>query len=735
MKRLMQRVTVATVIFCSVMMLPVCANAQDDNFNYTNPNADQGATSEVDWVRLLEPYWPESTITFYMGNVRFQGHIHNTNGYPTVREITKIAHDVMNDMHISDGMLGNIQDEKSEYEQLSATQWHEIALKAIELAGRSDANPYGSSYAFLSNFIQTLKAKLGNEDMESVIQQGRDDMYNYLLDEGKGKLLDKLDDFIPEAGVKFSNEAIGNILMVYSAAKLGWDLGEFTKKYHIFDRKEWMNQMLQRQILKETFYITVSQKIAELMKERFKNGKWVLEVDTTVERKDATLFGVPMKQKWHMQADLQKIDRSEISRNGTYQGHMKVWVDHKNVGQFDVAFKRKVMLNDSLPFKYLVPYCDVEDIKEGDTRIGEKMYESYDFQIIVDKDHLRMSWPFINSLKQNVFEFTTNHTGKFGLNYGHYDDSRLQVSELTAVVKYTFGFYGKALGNSPTIYVKSQEKVNHWDLLRQHGDYTETMYDFVKGENVKILRDDVLLKPLKQDMGYSISTVNDPYRKLREGSPTYKPPVLPMMKSAPVKAVGNVEDDNEPAGENGLWVYDWKSSMPKNIRETIDRGEAILASGQLPSAYANLLPEGLSKEDDIVIVTDTMLTLSVMKREGIGFEEIVSRVKRNGFIGKTTPGKYFFGSNSQGQNCMVTNMSANGYVTVVIEDASEEDNGSDVELENIGSNMERLQKQMQEISKELMAHPERADELREKILKVSQEIQKETQRFQEKVRK
>lgn len=495
-----------------------------------------------------------------------------------------------------------------------------------------------------------------------------------------------------------------------------------------------MNQMLQRQILKETFYITVSHKIAELMEERLKNGKWVLEVDTIVERKDATLFGVPMKQKWHMQADLQKIDRSEVSRNGTYKGHMKVWVDHEDVGRFDVAFKRKVMLNDSLPFKYLVPYCDVEDIKEGDTRIGEKMYESYDFQMMVDKDHLRMSWPFINSLKQNVFEFTTNHTGKFGFNYGHYDDSRLQVSELTAVVKYTFGFYGKALGNNPTIYVKSQEKVNHWDLLRQHGDYTETMYDFVKGENVKILRDDVLLKPLKQDMGYSISTVNDPYRKLREGSPTYKPPVLPMMKSAPVKAVGNDVDDNEPAGENGIWVYDWKSTMPKNIRETIEHGETILATGQLPSGYAYLLPEGLSKEDDIVIMTDTMLTLSVMKREGIGFEEIVSRVKRNGFSGKTTPGKQFFGSNGQGQNCMVTNMSANGYVTVVIENASEED-GGDVELENIGSNMERLQKEMQEISKELMAHPEKADELREKILKISQEIQKETQRFQEKVRK
>lgn len=723
------------ILFAFLMLLlPICANAQGDDYNYTNPNADQGATSEVDWVRLLEPYWPESTITFYMGNVRFQGHIHNTNGHPTVREITKIAHDVMNDLHISDGMLGNIQDETSEYKQLSATQWHDIALKAIELAGRSDANPYGTTYAFLSDFIQNVKARLGNEDMESVIQQGRDDVYNYLLDKGKDKLLDEIDDIAPSLGVKVVDEGIGPLLMVYSAAKLGWDLGEFTKKYHIFDRKEWMNQMLQRQILKETFYITVSQKIADLMKERLKNGKWVLEVDTTIERKDATLFGVPMKQKWQMQADLQKIDRSEVSRNGTYQGHMKVWVEHENVGRFDAAFKRKVMLNDSLPFKYLVPYCDVEDIKEGDTRIGDKTYESYDFQIVVDKDHLRMSWPFIKSLKQNVFEFSTNHTGKFGLNYGHYDDSRLQVSELSAVVKYTFGFYGKAVGNNPTIYVKSQEKVNHWDLLRQHGDYTETMYDFVKGENVKILRDDVLLKPLKADMGYSISTVNDPYRKLREGSPTYKPPVLPMMKSAPVKAVGNEEDDNEPAGENGIWVYDWKSSMPENIRETIDRGDAILASGQLSSAYAYLLPEGLSKEDDIVIVTDTMLTLSVMKRDGIGFEEIVSRVKRNGFSGKTTPGKLFLGSNGQGQNCMVTNMSANGYVTVVIEDASEEDNG-DVELENIGSNMERLQKQMQEISNELMAHPERADELREKILKISQEIQKETQRLQEKVRR
>ena len=116
--------------------------------------------------------------------------------------------------------------------------------------------------------------------------------------------------------------------------------------------------------------------------------------------------------------------------------------------------------------------------------------------------------------------------------------------------------------------------------LTIHRDYAETMYDFVKGENVKILHDETLLKPLKENMGYTTSTVSDPYRKLREGSPTYKPPVLPMMKSAPMQSVRN-EEDNDRAGESGIWVYDWKSALPKNIRETIEHGETILASGQL----------------------------------------------------------------------------------------------------------------------------------------------------------
>lgn len=712
-----------------LMLGTTSGQAQGDDYNYTNPNAGRGATSEVDWIKLLDPYWPETNITFYMGNVRFQGHIHNTNGYPTVKEVTKIAHDVMNDLHISDGMLGNIQDETSEYKQLSATQWHDIALKAIELAGRSGVNPYGDAYAFVSDFVQTVNAGMGNQDMESVIQQGKDDLFGFMLGKTKDRLVNDQDVLDPETHAKIVDKGIGMVMLVYSAAKLGWDLGELTKTYHVFDREEWMSQMLQRQILKETFYIAVSQNIAKLMEERFKNGRWVLEVDTTVVRKDATLFDVPITQKWRMKADLQKIDRSEVSRNGTYQGHMKVWVEHENVERFDAAFKRKVMMHDSLPFKYLMPYCNVDDTKKAGTRIGDKVYESYDFQMTVDKDHLRMNWPFIRSLKQNAFEFTTAHLGEFRLNYDHYDDGQLQYSDMSATVKIGFDFYGKAVGNYPAIYVRKQENTDEWHTLTRHGDYTETVYDFVKGENVKILHDEVLLKPLKQNMGYTTSTVSDPYRKLREGSPTYKPPVLPMMKSAPIQSVRNEEEDNDRAGESGIWVYNWKSSLPKNIRETIEGGEAILASGQLPSKYAYLLPEGLSKEDDIVIVTDTMMTLSVMTRDNIGFAEMVNRVKRNGFNGEITiPGKQFHGSNGEGQNCMVTNMSANGYVTVIIEDASQEE--THIEYQKIGSNLERLQKQMQDITNELRAHPEKANELRGKILKVSQELQKETQRLQ-----
>ena len=57
---------------------------------------------------------------------------------------------------------------------------------------------------------------------------------------------------------------------------------------------------------------------------------------------------------------------------------------------------------------------------------------------------------------------------------------------------------------------------------------------------------------------------------------------------------------------------------------------------------------------------------------------------------------------------------------------------ADIELPDIGSNMQRLQKQMQDITNELRTHPERANELRGKILKVSQEMQKETQRLHNK---
>ena len=53
-------------------------NNNDPNYDYTNISRDQGNTSYIDWNRILDDYWPISTITFKVGELSFKGKIENT---------------------------------------------------------------------------------------------------------------------------------------------------------------------------------------------------------------------------------------------------------------------------------------------------------------------------------------------------------------------------------------------------------------------------------------------------------------------------------------------------------------------------------------------------------------------------------------------------------------------------------------------------------------------------------
>lgn len=707
------------ILIAFLMILPGCIWGQDDDYNYTNIHQDQGATSAINWLKILQPYWPVSTATFKIGDVRLSGTITNTNGYPTVSEITKMVRDVMNDMRITDGMLANIEDETSPYKQLSETQWHDIALKALDITLRSGVNPYGGEYAVAADAVQALKLGLGTQEAEAVIQSGRKDVFGYLLGKGRDGILKIADSCAPEFEGNVSQRFFGTVLLVVSAAQLGWDLGELTKTYHIFDREEWMHKMMQRQLLKELFYKTVSQKLAKMMDDRFKGGEWMLQVDTMVERHNARLFNIPITQRWCMKANLRKIDRGFNTRYGTYQGHMKLWVEH-DLQQFDEQFRPRILLNKELPFKALLPLCKVVDIEYSPTKLSDKVLESYDFQVPVVNGSLKMdSWRFTSFLRENVIDFNLNHTGEFRLNAALYDDGVLSQSGIRANVKFKFDFSGSANGRNLTIIAKSQENTMNWQLVRMRGDLSSTMPQFIKGQNIKIMEDPLLFQPLTKEQGCEITDKGDPYKKLREGSPGYQPPVLPMMKSKSANV-----------SKEGIWVYDWKSSLSDDIRETIDRSNAIVANGQLPSEYAFLMPDGL-EEDDMVLVNDTMFMLCAKTRDGLSFDGFVNRVKRNGFIGGfTVADKHYAGSNGSKQ-CFVLNNPDNGYVTVEIEDAQEEikegisEEMPEVDVDIHNPRLAQLQKQMRLIVEEIKKHPEKAKELGEKLAKVSLEMQKE----------
>ena len=748
----MKKVFVFILMLVLTMGLAAQNTTIDPNHDYTNPHRDLGNSSYIDWNRILDDYWPVSTITFKVGQLSFKGKIENTKPPLSVGEITKLVRDVMNDLNMSDGMLGNIDSDLADFQEISAAQWQQIGAEALDIALRSGVNPLGGEYAIAADAVNVVRASLNGQDVEAAIMAGRADVCDYLVGNGRDAVVNMALNAGADLGGDMMSEALGPIMMMVAAAQLGWDLGELMNKYHIWDREDWVNKMMQRQMVKELFYKTVSQKLRKRLDEYYKDGKWQIKVETTVKRENPSIFRCAIGQDWIMNADLQKIDGSKTSRYGTYKGHMKLVAHQTELDVFDTNFKEMVMLSPKLPMRLLEPYTKVHDIVNSSTVLGDKKLESYDFQLTVEKGNLDNSnWPFIRLLKEEEPEFKVNHTGEFRLVHGWYKDGKLEYSggggHLKAEVKYKFDYYGQPRGNKGrklAIYIATQEKTDYANVWTPyftfHDDLTYTMKDFVDGNDILILEDDKIFAPLEFESGYVVTAEGDPYAKQRAGSPNSLPYVsslTPTLGQAKSKSVNNgplmaTNETSETAnlvqiGDDGIWSYDWKSSLDPDFVNMIERGEAIVASGKLPSEFAYLLPDGLT-EKDMVMMNDNTFTLSVKSRDGITFNKLIERLKSHGFNGEMTiADKQFDGVNGKGKECLISYSSETGFYIIQIEDEKES------ESEQTASKIERLTKRMEEISKEIQAHPEKAEELQEEMLDISIELQEESLKIQEKM--
>lgn len=113
-----------------------------------NPYASLGATSAVDFARITEGYFPEGNIIFYVGELTFNATIFNTKPPYSANELSKIIKEVMNDLGVTEGMLEGINNDLAERDQITAQQWHDLVLKALDIVGSSDLNPVADVYKY-----------------------------------------------------------------------------------------------------------------------------------------------------------------------------------------------------------------------------------------------------------------------------------------------------------------------------------------------------------------------------------------------------------------------------------------------------------------------------------------------------------------------------------------------------------------------------------------------------------
>ena len=162
--------------------------------------------------------------------------------------------------------------------------------------------------------------------------------------------------------------------------------------------------------------------------------------------------------------------------------------------------------------------------------------------------------------------------------------------------------------------------------------------------------------------------------------------------------------------------------MDPDFVEMIERGDAIVASGKLPSEFAYLLPEGLNKNDDMVLVNDDAFMVSIKARDGLTFNKLVSRLNSHGFKGEASlEGKVYGGTNGQGKECTVSFSPVTNYYVIQIENEKKTETD------------EKLQKRIEAISKEMQLHPEKAEELSEEMMELNLELQDEILNIQEKM--
>ena len=729
-----------------------------------NPNAVLGATSAVDYNRITEDYLPEGEIIFYVGELTFNATITNTKPPYGAHELSQIIKEVMNDMGVTEGMLENIDRDLNRRDEITSQQWHDLALKALDIIASSDLNPVSDAYAYGRDKINAARQ---GQTFEQIFQGDDVKLMDHLVDQGMDKIQGEVEGRLlahatpaQMAGISAGKKIAGWVMMMKAAIELGWDLGNFLNEYHIWDRQEYLDRMMERQLAKELFYDACKRRVINELEQYYADGQWQINVQDGIRRSDAKLFGIPITQIWMLEGKLVKVENAapgkyglcNASWKGRYEGPMTLTASHASLSDFDNTYRTNVILSKWLPFRTFMSLFTVNDHTLVNVALGDKVLKADKLVLNIRETQGQRLARFIGQMEEKPVSFTSQHRGDFLLQSGAWNNGQLNLPHIHGDInmKFTFtsgveGDYGRKL----CLYLQQQKNTNITKISAPHVnrtyDFTSQMPNFAVNGPVRFMVDNTLFTSLEKDCGYIITP--------RAAEPAMGSPAptnqgrkrnAATADNAPIR----VSAPGEPVTANPEDTYEWLADMPAEVREPIERGNACVAQGQLPAKYAWLLPKRL-QEDDFVSLTDKNITLSFDERTDATFQQLVQRAKANGFgpsdDGMDNPASmgFYEGTNNDGEVCTIIYSSANQYLTVTVGEpeqvefdpsqVTQEIDLSDIpELQGVPTmspKMKKLQKRMTELSLELQAHPERADKIQKEMERLGKEMEQEARKM------
>lgn len=335
----------------TIVLLLICVLILN-NPAITAVAAPQGKHAGVDYTRIEMNASLKLPIEFQIGEQVFKGYLQNGKTLST-EEIDKIIKQVMNEMEMTEGTF---------------------------LSGRKIIEEAKQTPGFDPDTIIELAMKISGVSSVRDVYSGKTSAGDALGKYAAGKV----------AGAILGKYGLGILTTLYSVTS------ESSKTICNEIDRITRNSKLHQQALDYTylfnlFYGTVNQRIEEKEKKEGESS-WYIKCNDKTEC-NATLFGIPIIQKWQLFCELERTDwfvpEDPMDFSGMFKGQLKIEVTH-DLQNLDEQLLNGVILGNGSPFAKWISMSDFTEDNYTPSKLTKTLVKD-DFSIDISMKNITSS--------------------------------------------------------------------------------------------------------------------------------------------------------------------------------------------------------------------------------------------------------------------------------------------------------------------------------------------------------